>query len=316
MISRPAAAPSARWPRRATRGGAGVVADHRFGAFRFGASRFGCPRSACPHSSSSARDLECANRRRSQGFHCFAPALRQIRNRPAPGHGCRPRPARLASEDARSHSTRVLVAGGGVAGLETVLALQALAGERSRSSCSRPNATSRTGRWRWPSRSARRVHRFPLAAIAADRGVRVAPRRARACAARPTAVETQGGARLAYDALVLALGARPVEAVRGAITFRGPQDVGRVAELVAGCATARCTAWRSSSRRHDVGAAAVRARAPDRRGRARVRGARRAHGRDAGAQRRWRPSARRRGRPWAGAGRARRGAAHRRGGRR
>ena len=46
------------------------------------------------------------------------------------------------------------------------------------------------------------------------------------------AVDTQDGARLDYDALVLALGARPVEAVRGALTFRGPRDAGRVAEVV------------------------------------------------------------------------------------
>ena len=46
------------------------------------------------------------------------------------------------------------------------------------------------------------------------------------------AVLTAEGDRLAYDALVVALGARPVEAVPGALTFRGRQDAGRVRELV------------------------------------------------------------------------------------
>jgi sulfide:quinone oxidoreductase len=46
------------------------------------------------------------------------------------------------------------------------------------------------------------------------------------------AVLTAAGDRLAYDVLVVALGARALEAVPGALTFRGSQDVGRVRELV------------------------------------------------------------------------------------
>jgi sulfide:quinone oxidoreductase len=125
------------------------------------------------------------------------------------------------------------VAGGGVAGLETVLALQALAGDRleiellapGRHFTYRPLAVAEPFQ-------AGSVQRIPLAAIAEDRGVRL--QRDALARVRPyhRTVETQGGERLGYDVLVLALGARPVEAVPGALTFRGPQDVGRVTEIV------------------------------------------------------------------------------------
>jgi len=128
---------------------------------------------------------------------------------------------------------RVLVAGGGVAGLETVLALQALAGDRleidllapARHFTYRPLAVAE------PFHNGS-VQRMPLAAIAADRGVRLHRDALARVRGDDRAVETQGGAWLAYDALVLALGARPVEAVRGALTFRGPQDAHRVATIV------------------------------------------------------------------------------------
>src|SRR5215207_6161083 len=128
---------------------------------------------------------------------------------------------------------RVLIAGGGVAGLETLLALQALAGDRleiellapSRHFTYRPLAVAE------PFRDGS-VQRIPLAAIAADRGVRLHRDALARVFADDCAVETQGGARLDYDTLVLAFGARPVEAVRGALTFRGPQDAARVAAIV------------------------------------------------------------------------------------
>src|SRR5215218_2214902 len=132
-----------------------------------------------------------------------------------------------------SRPRRVLVAGGGVAGLETVLALQALAGDRveiellapARHFTYRPLAVAE------PFRSDS-VRRIPLAAIAEDRGVRLHRDALGRVLPEDRAVETQGGARLEYDTLVLALGARPVEAIRGAVTFRGAQDAGRVAFVV------------------------------------------------------------------------------------
>jgi sulfide:quinone oxidoreductase len=129
--------------------------------------------------------------------------------------------------------TRALVAGGGVAGLETVLALQALAGDRLRIELLAPGRhfTYRPLAVAEPFHD-RSVRRFPLAAIAAERGVRLHRDALARVSADEHAVDTQGGARLEYDTLVLALGARPVEAIPGALTFRGPQDAGRVAALV------------------------------------------------------------------------------------
>lgn len=129
--------------------------------------------------------------------------------------------------------TRVLVAGGGVAGLETVLALQALAAERVEIELLAPDRhfTYRPLSVAEPFRSGS-VLRMPLAAIAADRGVRLHRDALARLLPDERVVETQDATRLGYDVLVLALGARPVEAVRGALTFRGPQDADRIAGIV------------------------------------------------------------------------------------
>ena len=120
-----------------------------------------------------------------------------------------------------------------MAALETVLALQALAGERVAIELLAPGRhfTYQPLAVFEPSRRAD-VRRLPLAAIAADRGVRLHRDALARVLPDHRAVDTQDGARLDYDALVLALGARPVEAVRGALTFRGPRDAGRVVEVV------------------------------------------------------------------------------------
>jgi sulfide:quinone oxidoreductase len=128
---------------------------------------------------------------------------------------------------------RVLVAGGGVAGLEAVLALQALAGDRTAIELLAPERhfTYRPLSVAEPFTPGM-VQRFPLAAIGDERGVRVHRDALARVLSDERVVETQGGAALAYDTLVLALGAKAVEAVRGALTFRGPQDAGRVRTVV------------------------------------------------------------------------------------
>jgi sulfide:quinone oxidoreductase len=129
--------------------------------------------------------------------------------------------------------TRVLIAGGGVAGIETLLAVQALAGERvslellapDRHFVHRPLAVTEPFVSDGPQR-------IPLVAIAADRGVVLHRDALASVDVDARTVETQDRARLAYDVLVLAVGARPVEAVPGALTFRGSQDAHRVREIV------------------------------------------------------------------------------------
>jgi sulfide:quinone oxidoreductase len=130
-------------------------------------------------------------------------------------------------------TTRVLIAGGGVAGLEAVLALQALAGDRldvellapDRHFTYRPLAVAEPF-------AAGAVQRFPLARIGAERGIRVHRDALARVRADEHVVETQDRAFLSYDALILALGAWAVEAVPGALTFRGPQDAGRVGAVI------------------------------------------------------------------------------------
>jgi sulfide:quinone oxidoreductase len=120
----------------------------------------------------------------------------------------------------------VVIAGGGVAGLEALLALHELAGPRvrvellapEREFVYRPLAVAEPFKLAHPAR-------VDLAELAAGHGARyrrdaltgVDPGRRR--------LHVESGRTLRYDALLLAVGARPVEAVHGALTFRGPPDV-------------------------------------------------------------------------------------------
>jgi sulfide:quinone oxidoreductase len=134
---------------------------------------------------------------------------------------------------------RVLVAGGGVAALESMLALRALAEERVTIDLVAPEPRF----WYRPLSvlepfRRRRVQGLDLAEVAgrcnacftldAVESVRVDDRTAR----------LRGGADLEYDALLVATGARPLAAVPGAFTFRGPADSegfqGLLAQLEAG----------------------------------------------------------------------------------
>jgi sulfide:quinone oxidoreductase len=151
-------------------------------------------------------------------------------------------------------SRHVLIAGGGPAALETALALQRLARERVTITLMAPNPdfVYRPLAVATPF-GADGPRRFSVAALAADRGF--ALRRQSLASVRPdrrTAL-TGCGSTIAYDALVLALGGRPIEAIPGAMLFRGPGDteavrgaLGAVSELsrprVAFAASAQ-TAW-------------------------------------------------------------------------
>ena len=128
---------------------------------------------------------------------------------------------------------RVVIAGGGVAAIETLLALRSLAGDRLeteivapvREFVYRPLAVAGPFDLGDPPR-------FELAEIADDLG---ATRRQDAVVAvRPTqrVALTRSGAEVPYDALVLTSGAEPVEAIPGAFTYRGVEDNGRLRTLI------------------------------------------------------------------------------------
>jgi sulfide:quinone oxidoreductase len=119
----------------------------------------------------------------------------------------------------------VVVAGGGVAGLELALALRALAEERvsveivapEREFTYRPLAVVEPFR-------AGEVASFPLPVLVRATGAKLRAGTVASVDAERKTVVTDAGIRVPYDVLVVALGARPREAVPGALTFRGPQD--------------------------------------------------------------------------------------------
>src|SRR5205823_10105623 len=107
-----------------------------------------------------------------------------------------------------SQPLKVLIAGGGVAGLEGALALRDLAGQRVNTTLLAPGPefVYRPMRVREPfSYSAAR--RYPLDEIARDIGVELVPDAVKRLDPKNQVVHTEGGEQLPYDALLLALGA-------------------------------------------------------------------------------------------------------------
>lgn len=127
----------------------------------------------------------------------------------------------------------VLVAGGGVAALETALALRKLAPGLVHVELLapelhffyRPLAVAEPF-------GAGRVHRWELDDLARMAGADFVPGELAAVDAGAHVAELKSGLRIGYDALVLATGARPQVAVPGALTFRGPADVEAMRRLL------------------------------------------------------------------------------------
>jgi sulfide:quinone oxidoreductase len=128
---------------------------------------------------------------------------------------------------------QVLVVGGGVAGLEATLALRADAAELvgvelvapEHHFFYRPLAVAEpfgTGQ----------VHRWELADLLRAAGAEFTPGALRAVDTERYVVHLEHGARIDYDALLLACGARPEVALPGALTFRGPADTERFGRLL------------------------------------------------------------------------------------
>jgi sulfide:quinone oxidoreductase len=127
----------------------------------------------------------------------------------------------------------VVIAGGGVGALEGLLALQSLARDRVRISVltgstyltyralsvAEPFGGDPAPRYAWEQ-------------IARDRGVGWIPDVVRAVRPAERELDTRDGPPVRYDALLLALGARPEPALPGAMSFAGPQDVLAVREAI------------------------------------------------------------------------------------
>jgi sulfide:quinone oxidoreductase len=128
---------------------------------------------------------------------------------------------------------RIVVAGGGFAAAELMLALKAQAEERvalelvapSTELVYRPAATGTPF-----ERS--QVDRYDLGSLAREVGAAVRRDTVEAVAPRARRIRLRSGAAVEYDALVLALGARARAPIPGAITFRDQRDAHLVARMV------------------------------------------------------------------------------------
>ena len=116
---------------------------------------------------------------------------------------------------------RVLVLGAGVAGLEAALALQALGEGRVTVELVSPDSefVYRPLAVAEPFRLAE-ARRFPVAHLAEAAGASLTVASALRVDPDRKTVETSAG-EIDYDVLLLALGAKPLVAVPGAVTFRG-----------------------------------------------------------------------------------------------
>jgi sulfide:quinone oxidoreductase len=127
----------------------------------------------------------------------------------------------------------VVIAGGGVGALEGLLALQDLAEERIHISVltAARHVTYRAMSTVEPFGS-EPAQRHDWEAIARDRGVRWIPDVVEAVRPGMRELDTRDGPPVSYDALLLAIGARPEPALEGAITFAGPSDVLAIRETL------------------------------------------------------------------------------------
>jgi sulfide:quinone oxidoreductase len=144
-----------------------------------------------------------------------------------------PRGRTLRAVKSGDHPLRVVVAGGGIAGAELLLALRSLAEERVEIEVVAPSTDL-------PFRPAATatpfgggaVQVFDLETIAADAGAALRRDTVEAVAPRAHRVRLASGGSATYDALVVAVGARARAAVPGAITFRDQRDAHLVTALL------------------------------------------------------------------------------------
>lgn len=137
----------------------------------------------------------------------------------------------MSTETSSSEKLRVIVVGGGVAALETVLALHDLAGELTDVSVIAPNPDFhyRPMTVREPF-SQGQARRYPLAPIISDAGASLICDELAWVDPDNRIVHTKGDQQLEYDALVLAMGARATARYKHAVTI----DAARMEEILHG----------------------------------------------------------------------------------
>jgi sulfide:quinone oxidoreductase len=128
----------------------------------------------------------------------------------------------------------VLIAGGGVAALEAALALRALAGDRASVELVAPEPRF----WYRPMAVAEpfglgEVRHFELPELVSGAGATFTLGEVVSVDAARRLAHTSAGGEVPYSVLLIACGALPTPAVRGALTFRGPGDTSTIEDLLA-----------------------------------------------------------------------------------
>ena len=134
---------------------------------------------------------------------------------------------------------QIVIAGGGVAAIEALLALRHVVGEQVSSRCSRRSGASSTAPRRSVSRSASAA-RAPSTSLRSP--ATRAPSSAAGARGRGSGAGSSGSAtagELSYDVLIVAVGAVPKPALPGAVTFAGPAQAVEVAAVLDRSSAAR-----------------------------------------------------------------------------
>jgi sulfide:quinone oxidoreductase len=128
---------------------------------------------------------------------------------------------------------RVLIAGGGVAGLEALLALSALARDLVDVDLISPDEefVYRPMLVAEPFGAAE-VLRLDLGQVAAEGGARHVKDALASVDSSARAISTANGETLSFDALLIAVGARPIESVPGALSFSGAAERARFGDML------------------------------------------------------------------------------------
>jgi sulfide:quinone oxidoreductase len=141
------------------------------------------------------------------------------------------------SEQSSSAKPRVLIAGGGVTGLEALLALSDLAGERIEMTllAPEPDFVYKPLLVEEPFALGPAEH-HELAPLVEERGARLARGALMGVRVREHAAQLDDGSEAGYEMLLVCVGGRFVPALRGAITFPGPEplQIDEVIEQAAG----------------------------------------------------------------------------------
>lgn len=129
----------------------------------------------------------------------------------------------------------ILIAGGGMAAIETLLALRHLAGDRVEIDlmAAAPDFVYRPLAVVEPFGHEARTHRLPLTSITRDHGAGHVYDNLVGVDADARRVQAASGAEFGYDTLVVATGARAAAALPGAVSFHGPTGAAAYREVLA-----------------------------------------------------------------------------------